>query len=336
MSYEEDWIQTTFRVMPDNPYLEIEYTIGPIPINDGRGKDVISRISTPIESSSTFYTDSNGREFIKRKKNYRPTWDLNVFEPVAGNYYPVNAAIYIEDDSRKDALAIATDRSVGGSSLTDGSIELMVHRRTLADDNRGVREPMNETQIGITPYPPYGNVTRLGEGIVVRGMHKILIGENGGASLARSVMDSSFAELFVFVGSSNVSEDGALPFLVSNFTGVGQSLPKNVMLITRKRLPRRDSLFPLQFLIRLGHQYGPDEDSELSGVTHVDIQNCLPGYNISGIEEMTLSGNQNYDTWMKNRLNWTQEDKSYKGNRITGSTIELNPMEIRTFHVSVQ
>ncbi len=33
----------------------------------------------------TFYTDSNGREMQKRVINYRPTWPLEVFEPVAGN-----------------------------------------------------------------------------------------------------------------------------------------------------------------------------------------------------------------------------------------------------------
>ena len=29
------------------------------------------------------------------RRNYRPTWVLNMTEPVAGNYYPVNSRIYI-------------------------------------------------------------------------------------------------------------------------------------------------------------------------------------------------------------------------------------------------
>jgi lysosomal alpha-mannosidase len=32
---------------------------------------------------------------IERKLNYRPSWDLKVVQGVAGNYYPVNSAIYI-------------------------------------------------------------------------------------------------------------------------------------------------------------------------------------------------------------------------------------------------
>lgn len=29
------------------------------------------------------------------RRDYRPTWELNQTEPVAGNYYPVNSRIYI-------------------------------------------------------------------------------------------------------------------------------------------------------------------------------------------------------------------------------------------------
>ncbi len=37
---------------------------------------------------------------------------------------------------------------VGGSSLASGEMELMVHRRTLHEDWRGVGEPSNETACG--------------------------------------------------------------------------------------------------------------------------------------------------------------------------------------------
>ncbi|XP_062099500.1 probable alpha-mannosidase At5g13980 [Humulus lupulus] len=42
-------------------------------------------------------------------------------------------------------LSVLVDRSVGGSSLVDGQIELMLHRRLLHDDSRGVGEVLNET-----------------------------------------------------------------------------------------------------------------------------------------------------------------------------------------------
>ena len=36
------------------------------------------------------------------------------------------------------------DRSVGAASLSEGALEVMVHRRLLVDDSRGVGEPLNE------------------------------------------------------------------------------------------------------------------------------------------------------------------------------------------------
>jgi hypothetical protein len=101
-----------------------------------------------VASEGYLYTDSNGREMQQRLLNYRPTWKLNVTEPVACNYYPVNAIAFINDTQSQ--FTVLTDRSEGGASLSSGTLELMVHRRILADDGRGVGEPLNETQ-SITP-----------------------------------------------------------------------------------------------------------------------------------------------------------------------------------------
>lgn len=43
------------------------------------------------------------------------------------------------------ALSVTTDRTQAGTSLLDGTVELMVHRRLQYDDYRGVGEPLNET-----------------------------------------------------------------------------------------------------------------------------------------------------------------------------------------------
>lgn len=56
----------------------------------------VGRYTTNLTSGDTFYTDANGREMQKRVRDYRPSWDLNVTQPVAGNYYPLTAAIFLE------------------------------------------------------------------------------------------------------------------------------------------------------------------------------------------------------------------------------------------------
>lgn len=98
--------------------------VGGIPIDDNRGKEIVSRFSTDIYSKGEFYTDSNGREMLRRIRNQRPTWNLTLAEPVAGNYYPVTAKIAVEDVDLR--FAVLNDRAQGGSSLVDGAVDLMV------------------------------------------------------------------------------------------------------------------------------------------------------------------------------------------------------------------
>ena len=330
--FEQPWVKTTTRVFKNQPFIEVEYTIGPIPVGDGEGKEIVTRLCTPIQSDGVFYTDSNGREFLKRRRSSRLTWNLTEYEPVAGNYYPVNAAIYIEDDT--SSLSVLVDRSQGGSSLADGCVELMVQRRTIADDARGVGEAMNETVNGVTPYPPYGNAERLGDGIVIKGKHRIMIGKgNEGASRARSMMDDAFSEAFVFVASS--PKDSNVPFKHNSFSALQNELPENVMLVTFKLLHEAPST---TFLIRLGHQYAKNESVTLSQSVNIDMKQLLDGYEIIGIREKTLSGNQDYSDMRSRRLQWTKDVSVYeeKHRNVDSFVVELKPMEIRTFEVQVK
>lgn len=54
-------------------------------------------VNTNFFNKGIFYTDSNGLEEQQRKLNYRPTWPLVVNEEVAGNFYPVNSHIGVQN-----------------------------------------------------------------------------------------------------------------------------------------------------------------------------------------------------------------------------------------------
>ena len=41
--------------------------------------------------------------------------------------------------------SVLNDRCQGATSLNQGEIEIMIHRRLVEDDSRGVGEPLNET-----------------------------------------------------------------------------------------------------------------------------------------------------------------------------------------------
>ena len=96
-------------------------------------------------SNSTFYTDSNGLEMQKRIRDYRPSWNFSSVLNVTQNYYPINSAIVIRDETSGNQMSLMTTRAHGGSSLIDGQLELMHHRRIFHDDHRGVGEVLNET-----------------------------------------------------------------------------------------------------------------------------------------------------------------------------------------------
>ncbi len=140
-----DWVSQTIRVYKDESVsVEFEWQVGPVNVDDKIGKEVVLKFKSDLRSDSLFYTDSNGREVLERRRDSRPSWNFSQTEKVAGNYYPVNSRIFLRDVKRGRQMTLVTDRSVGGSSIQDGSLEIMVHRRVLSDDALGVDEALNE------------------------------------------------------------------------------------------------------------------------------------------------------------------------------------------------
>ena len=100
--------------------LEIEWMVGPIPIDDNKGKEYIHRIHVDgLNNDGMYYTDSNGRQYMERRRNYRPDFDIPDYsvEPVTSNYYPITSSMYMEDKETNLRLTILTDRSQGGGSI---------------------------------------------------------------------------------------------------------------------------------------------------------------------------------------------------------------------------
>lgn len=101
-------------------------------------------------ANETFWTDSNGLEMQERRLNYRPTWNYSGDQNISANYFPVNSGIAMRSISPQNStrqVTVINERSTGGSADLSfaGGIELIHNRRLLKDDNRGVGEPLNET-----------------------------------------------------------------------------------------------------------------------------------------------------------------------------------------------
>ena len=120
-------------------------------IKGPHGKEIVLEVGGLKNSSDRFYTDSNGMVMEERILNQRKHFsltNLTGFE-VVSNFYPVNSAITIRDNSTssidRDQLTVLNDRAQAGASLNSSSVQLLIARRTFFDDNRGVDEPLNET-----------------------------------------------------------------------------------------------------------------------------------------------------------------------------------------------
>ena len=96
-----DWASQEISLHDDSKAVEVQWTVGPIPIDDHVGKEIILRYDTNIQSAGKFYTDSNGREVLERRRDYRPTWNYTKIEAVSGNYYPINSRIWIKEAARQ-------------------------------------------------------------------------------------------------------------------------------------------------------------------------------------------------------------------------------------------
>lgn len=318
------WIYQITRVYKGKEHAEVEFTVGPIPVDDRIGKEVATQITTNMKTNKTFYTDSSGRDFIKRIRDYRPDWDLQVNQPVAGNYYPINLGLYMEDNMSE--LSVLVDRSVGGSSIVDGQIELMLHRRLLFDDSRGVAESLNETVC----------VEDKCQGLTIQGNFYLRIDPLGEGAKWRRSFGQEIYSPFLLAFTEQDGNNWTASHL-STFSGMamGYILPDNVALITLQEL--EDGIV----LLRLAHLYEMGEDKDLSGKASVELKKLFPGKQISKITEMNLSANQERAEMEKKRLVWeaeglpSEEVKVTRGGPVdpTELVVVLGPMEIRTFLV---
>lgn len=344
-TYEGNWASKTVRIYHNSDHVEADWVVGPIPHEDGVAKEVILRYDSTVRSGDLFYTDSNGRQMIERRRNHRPTWNLNLTEPVASNYYPVTTRIDLRD--RNSQMTVITDRTQGGTSLKSQQMELMLHRWTVEDDGFGVGEPLNEMEFG--------------KGLMVRGHHWIIpVSLHGrkqpsAAELSRTLSQQMARQpILTFVDASNISRNNWKQMATTEFSGAAAVLPANLHVLTLEtvqcgRQQHDDDNRVLQtdhcgdnqwqLLLRLEHIYQTDEHAELSQPATVNIQDLLPTFDLIGISEQGLAADRSIRE-AKDRLPWRHTGPNEAAPCLstpdysTPFVVTLCPMEIRTFLLS--
>ena len=243
----------------------------------------------------------------------------------------MNSRVYIKDDTGIQ-LTVMTDRSLGCSSIVDGSLELMIHRRLLYNDGTVDGEPLNEPG-------------RDGNGIIVRGRFLILlepskrsarvhrpVGEEeflrpllafsqGAQSLThhhKIKQDIQILERYkVLKGHERYQDDHQK----DEYQALTRALPANVHLLTLEKHGK-------VLLLRLEHQFAVSEDDELSKPVTVQLKGLFNDFTILSVTELNLSADL-----IKTDLKYAESKKNISNHNFE---ITLNAMEIKTFKIDVK
>ncbi len=199
-------------------------------------------------------------------------------------------------------LCFCADRSQGGASIKDGSIEVMVHRRLLYDDRLGVGEALNESAYG--------------QGLVVRGKH-FLIAEPPASSAVYHRVGSQrlyMHPLPVFAVPQMTFANYSASYR-QTWSALTDTLPLNLHLLTL------DQLGPKEYLVRVEHYFELNEDETYSQPITFDLQSIFRRIGtISNTVELTLGANLALAD-MK-RLSWVTADEESSEMDVSGKLIQ--------------
>ncbi|XP_061727333.1 lysosomal alpha-mannosidase-like isoform X2 [Cydia pomonella] len=291
-------------------------------LNIDLGREYVLRFQTDLRTDGVFYTDSNGRQMLKRIRNSRPQWNVTLAEPIPGNYYPIVNEIYIEDEDLR--VVVNVDRARGGASLKDGWFEIMQHRRLKHDDAFGVGEALNETVGGKGLY----SIDTVMLQVVPKTKENLI------KAAENSLQFFSEPQLFVAEAPFNLDR---FKTMKNEYSFLKTDLPKGIHLLTLE--PWKDKI-----LLRLENYF----DKELSpDFISVDLSKVFNTIEIKSIKETTLAANiwlEDYKQWEWNtdeefsenfNTEYGNEDvyraKERKKYDDDGLIIKLGAKEIRTF-----
>ncbi|KAE9620068.1 hypothetical protein Lal_00040230 [Lupinus albus] len=106
--------------------------------HDFNDRELIVRYKTDIDSKKIFYSDLNGFQMSRRE-----TYDKI---PLQGNYYPMSSLAFIQG-SDGQRFSVHSRQSLGVASLKDGWLEIMLDRRLVRDDGRGLGQGVMDNRV---------------------------------------------------------------------------------------------------------------------------------------------------------------------------------------------
>ncbi|XP_034129785.1 lysosomal alpha-mannosidase-like isoform X7 [Drosophila guanche] len=314
-----EWISQVIRIYEGVNRVEFEWLVGPIPTDEDTAREIVTVFDSEISSNGVFYTDSNGREMIKRVKDKREDFNPDLGrQPISGNYYPIVSRIALEDINKR--IALLNDRAQGGTSMQNGQLELMLHRRLVQDDGYGVGEALNEQKYE--------------KPLIARGkVYLILNSVEESTKVERLAEKEIHLPFWKFFSSHSQVNRNAAAKPLADFN----VWPQSVHLLTLEPFSEHEVLLRLENF--LDHIEG--------NVVSFNIRSILDDLGGVEIRETTLDGNMPLSEMKRMKFQhdaagsrpktaefFTSQHKplvAHKSQADSKFSVSLKPMQIRTF-----
>lgn len=234
--------------------------------------EIIMRISTSVDNrKGSFFTDENGFQFIGRKLH--PTAADGQYQYIERNYYPITTMAFIEDiDTR---VTLHTGQAHGAASLDAGQLEVMIERRLMNDDRRGLADGVKDNKLTITKY-----------------MLSVEHHDNASTDMF------TFPSLQAHIANEHLNQPTQkmyahnIPYITSlSFAPMEMELPCDVFVVGMKSLFKSDLSYNGTSLVlhRSGYKCGFSYKTLDCGNNAVNVSSLFPGVLKENVRETSLT-----------------------------------------------
>uniref|UniRef100_A0A8C8JNM9 Mannosidase, alpha, class 2A, member 2 n=1 Tax=Oncorhynchus tshawytscha TaxID=74940 RepID=A0A8C8JNM9_ONCTS len=248
--------QQTIRIhnVPGLDGLSLDVTTM-VDIREQSNKELAMRLDTDIQNDDTFYTDLNGFQMQPRRHFLKL--------PLQANFYPMPSQAYIQDSHLR--LTLHSAQALGVPSLEGGQLEVILDRRLMQDDNRGLGQGLKDNKETANRF-------------------RLLLERR---STGNKVVDSrptSFPSLLGHMTSAILNHEVlALPVLpkkrgippLHTFAPLTGALPCDFHMLNLRSVQHQDTHSPSPYTALILHRKGLD----------CDLETPNPGFNCTTSEE---------------------------------------------------
>lgn len=292
--------------VPGMEGLSVEITTT-VDIRDQTNKELAMRLVTDVQNGDVFYTDLNGFQIQPRRRYLKL--------PLQANFYPMPSQAYIQDSHYR--LTLHTAQSLGVTSLENGQLEVILDRRLMQDDNRGLGQGLKDNKKTVNRF-------------------RLLLERR---SLGNKMMDTgvtSFPSILSYMTNSILNHEVlALPVLpkrrgvpsLQTFAPLKSALPCDLHLLNLRSIQnQQDGMTPSPHTALIVHRLGLDCELEAQNMAF----NCTTTQGQLNISKLF----KNLDVQLLQPMSLTL---MHSGNILANdSSISLEPMEISAFKLKLR